>query len=157
MEPLADLDDLIDRLDWTLDEDETRIAKTALEDLSDDARHYGRESWTTPATTPRMVSKMVLRAAVRYMRNPDGYTTSRAGDETLNWNEDRTGQAGSAHFNDREIKAFRQIAGATGIVSVPIYAFSKGRASGGPGWVSTGFTGTENKPFPMFADDTEPW
>lgn len=154
MEAFAELSDLKDRLDWTLDENEERIATTALEDLSDEARFYGKP-WTDPALAPRMVRKMVLAAAVRYMRNPDGYTTSRAGDETLSWNEQRDGQAGSAHFTDIEIKALRRMAGATGLVTVPMTHFGKMRTQpGDAGWVSTG---EGNKPFPLFRDATDPW
>ena len=80
----ATLDDLLARLDWDLSPEELRIAESALEDLSDDARLYGSSSWT-PVSAPRMVRTRVLRAAVRYMRNPDGYITSRAGDEIVGW------------------------------------------------------------------------
>jgi len=62
-------------LDWALDEDERRLAASALEDASDLAREYGRD-WT-PETVPRLVRTLVLAACVRYLRNPDGYTQSR--------------------------------------------------------------------------------
>lgn len=156
MEPtaLATLDELKARLDWTLDGDEEHVASAALEDLSDDARFYGRDAWTDPEHTPRTVVKMVVRAAARYMRNPDGYTQSRAGDETLTWNEDRSGQAGAAHFNETEIKALRSMAGAGGIYSVPISAHNGGKKTAQVGFVPVP---TSSEPFPMFADVIEPW
>lgn len=154
MDPFAVLVDLTNRLDWTLDENETRIAKTALEDLSDEARFHGKPTWT-PATAPRMVRKMVLAAAVRYMRNPDGYTTSRAGDETLSWNEQKDGLAGSAHFAPDEIRALRDMAGSSKIFSVPMTVWGKQRPNGDTaGYVPTGGT---DKPFPAFADEKQPW
>ena len=80
----ASMEDLLARLDWELGPEELRIAESALEDLSDDARFYGNANWT-PVSAPRVVRTRVLRAAVRYLRNPDGYIQSRAGDEIVGW------------------------------------------------------------------------
>jgi len=41
----------------------------------------------TELLTRSLVRTLVLRCAARYMRNPDGYVTSRAGDETLTWSD----------------------------------------------------------------------
>lgn len=152
-EPFAELPDLVSRLDWTLDENELRIATTALEDLSDEARYHGKD-WPDPTTAPRMVRRMVLAAAVRYMRNPDGYTTSRAGDETLAWNESKDGQAGSAHFAPDEIKALRKMAGSTGLLTAPMTAWGPQRHSPRDvGYVPA----AEGSPFPYYGHPTEPW
>lgn len=154
MADLATYEDLAARLDWTLDEDEKRIGESALEDLSDEARFYGRDSWEDPTSAPRMVCKLVLKAAVRYMRNPDGYTTSRAGDETLAWNNDYSGQAGAAHFTDDEIKHLKQMGGkSAGIFSAPITAFHGVKKSNSVGWVPT----PNGEPFPLFASETDPY
>ena len=67
MEPIATLKELIQRLDWTLDADELRIAAGALEDASDLARGYGRD-WDTESA-PRLVRTLVLKARKRYMNN----------------------------------------------------------------------------------------
>jgi hypothetical protein len=164
MEPFATLAELTARLDWTLDEDETRIASAALEDLSDQARHYGLP-WTDPTTTPRMVRSLVLSAAVRYMRNPDGYTQSRAGDETLMWT-DLGANAGSAHFNETEIKALRKMAGATGLATAPMTAWGtmrpRVRIATQDGYMDVPAPGYvpvpgSSEPFPYYADPQEPW
>ncbi|GGS24759.1 hypothetical protein GCM10010238_11130 [Streptomyces griseoviridis] len=63
-----------------LDEDEARIATSALDDASDLATTYGRD-WPEE-TAPRLVKTLVLKSAARCMRDPEGYTQSRAGDET---------------------------------------------------------------------------
>lgn len=148
----ATIEELTARLDWTLDADETRIAVAALEDLSDQARYYGL-AWPVPATAPRMVRSIVLNAAVRYMRNPDGYTLSRAGDETLQWT-DLGPDAGAAHFNDKEIKALRKMAGATGLGTVPMTAWGQMKQQVEVGYVPVPVS---SEPFPLYADPSEPW
>jgi hypothetical protein len=150
MANFAELPDLTARLDWTLDADETRIATAALEDASDLARTYGR-NWFDAASAPRMVRTLVLAACVRYMRNPDGYTQSRAGDETLAWNEVGD-KAGSIYFTDAEIKVLAALAGRSGIISVPVSAWNS-RIRDTTGYVPVSGGGD---PFPMYASD-EPW
>lgn len=151
MEPLATMDELVARLDWTLDEDEERLAESALEDLSDDARFHGSTTWIDATVAPRQVKSIVLRATVRYLRNPDGYITSRAGDETLGWT-DRGEDAGSASFSAKETKMLRQISGISTLHSVPLTAWGPMKAT------SDGFVpvdNTANEPFPLLLDDGE--
>lgn len=151
MDPFATLEELEARLEWTLDDGERRIAQGALESLSDDARFYGR-AWLNAQSAPRQVKNLVLKAASRFMRNPDGYTTSRAGDETLAWT-DRGENSGEAEFTEREIKALKAMAGQGGIVSVPTYAWNS-RKSSGPVYVPvSGYPG--EKAFPYFASEDE--
>lgn len=153
MEPLATLEELAARLPFVMDEDEEREAAGALEDLSDDARTYGKPTWETIARTPQQVRNLILRAAARHMKNPDGYTQSRAGDESVSWT-DRGEAAGSATFTDREVKVLRQLAGNTrnGFHSVGIYAYGRKPAS------AVGLVGDagSSEPIQMFATE-EPW
>ncbi|QMP84487.1 head-to-tail connector protein [Streptomyces phage Endor1] len=143
----ATLDDLKARLDWELDADEVRIAGGALEDASDLAAHYGR-AWDE-AAVPRLVRTLVLKAAQRYMKNPDGYTQSRAGDETLAWNDAAGENAGTVYFSDEEIKLLRSLAGKQpGIYSVPLTAY-KTKLRADEGRVPVDYGGDT---FPMFAD-----
>ncbi|WJN62709.1 head-tail joining protein 1 [Streptomyces phage phiScoe15] len=143
----ATLDDLKARLDWELDADEVRIAGGALEDASDLAAHYGR-AWDE-ANAPRLVRTLVLKAAQRYMKNPDGYTQSRAGDETLAWNDAAGENAGTVYFSDEEIKLLRSLAGKQpGVYSVPLTAY-KTKLPDGTGYSPVDYGGD---PFPMFAD-----
>lgn len=148
---LASVDELSARLEWVLSPEETRLAAGALEELSEQALFYGKTTWDA-TTTPRLVKNTVLAAAARFMRNPDGYTTSRAGDETLSWT-DRHQDAGAAFFNDREVKMIRALAGSTGIFSAPITAW------GPQATVDAGYVPVEGpgKPFPFFSSDTSPW
>lgn len=172
-EPLATLEELKGRLDWELDPLEETVATSALEDLSDDARYYGQDTWLTTETAPRVVCSLVLRAAARHMQNPNGYTQSRAGDETLTW-RDNGPEAGSAHFTDREIKQLREMNGTSSLVSVPVTAWGsvprlnryipKARGSNMPGWRNgaygdAGYVPVDGNgdPFPMYADDEGGW
>jgi hypothetical protein len=147
---LATMDELTARLDWTLDADEQRAAVGALEELSEQAIYHGKPTWDR-FSVPRLVKNVVLAAAARYLRNPDGYTQSRAGDETLVWT-DRGHDAGTAYFTEREIKMIRSTAGNTGFGSAPVTAWGPQRK---PliGYVPVQGGGD---PFPMYSSD-EPW
>lgn len=150
MESLAQVDDL--RLEWVLDENERRLAEATLEELSDDARFYGSDSWDSEDTAPRQVVSLVMRAAKRFLRNPDGYTQSRAGDETLAWT-DLGHDAGSPTFNEREVKMLRALAGRSALTTVEITAWNSRRRPGAEGFVPV----VNGEPFPMFSSDTSPW
>ncbi|WNV90308.1 hypothetical protein [Umezawaea sp. Da 62-37] len=151
MEPFATLDQLKIRLDWTLDDDEERLGAAALDDLSGWARHYGR-AWPDPLAAPQLVRTLVLGAAVRYMRNPDGYVTSRAGDETLTWAE-LGDNAGSAHFNRDELRALTSMSGKTALLSAPISTWGPQRKRDASYVPVVG----GGKPFPMFSSPDDPW
>lgn len=124
---LATVDDVQARLDWTLDTGERSVADGAITDLSDDARFYGSNSWISTAV-PRQVKNLVVRAAARFMRNPDGYITSRAGDETIAWT-DRKEDAAVATFTKQEQDQLAELGGNTraGITSVQLVAFGPTR------------------------------
>ncbi len=152
MESFASLSDLKQRLDWALDADEERIATAALADASDEARVYGRD-WS-PARAPRLVRTVVLKAVVRYLRNPDGYTTSRAGDETVTWT-DRGESAGAVTFTRDEIALLRRLAGKdAGLTTAPVVAWATRPALRVPGYVPVAGS---SEPFPMFAGPDDPW
>ncbi|OKI45108.1 hypothetical protein [Micromonospora sp. CB01531] len=152
MAEFATLDELKDRLDWTLDADEERIAQAALEDASDLACFYGKE-WAAGAA-PRMVRTLVLRACKRYMDNPAGYTQSRAGDETLGWNDAAGENAGTVHFTKDEQALLKTLAGKRpGIYSAAISAWGPQRKHT-PGLVPDAGS---NEPIQYFANDEDPW
>lgn len=144
-EPLVTLAELAEGLEWTLSDEEERLAEATLEDLSDDARLHGSEGWVNATVAPDAVKRLVKRVARRFLRNPDGYVTSRAGDETLTWSD--TGErAGTAFFTDDERKALRAWAGKSSLSSVPLYHSSTKTTP--DGYVPT----VGGKPFPFFAD-----
>lgn len=152
MEALVTIEELTPKLPFTMDADEAREAEGALEYLSDDARLYGRRTWATPATTPRQVKNLILRACVRHMKNYEGYTQSRAGDESVSWT-DRGEAAGAAYFTEREIRALKTIAGNSAFYSVNAVAHGKSDR------YIEGLVPDEgsNEPIQMFASDGDPW
>lgn len=156
MEALASLSELAERLPFTLSPDDERDARGILEDLSDDARHYGRSTWVNTSRTPRQICRLVLRAAVRHMRNPDGYTQSRAGDESVSWT-DRGEDSGSAYFTDNEREMIRTIAGKSSVYSVGTYNM----CNHGEDYAREpfGFIPDEssNEPIHFFAHKDHPW
>lgn len=145
---IATFAELQSRLDWVLDSGEQGVANGVLEDLSDDARYYGSEKWDS-STAPRQVKSLVLRAAARFMRNPDGYTQSRAGDETLMWS-DQGENAGTAYFNEREQKMLAALANrsnqAFGTAQVVAWGPTKGYHD------QVGYVPAAGGLFPFYAD-----
>ena len=150
--PFATLDELQDRLDWTLDEAEERVAESALEDASDLARGHGRD-WADAAEAPRLIRTLVLKACARYMKNFDGYTQSRAGDETVMWSDKAGSDMGQIYYSRDEIKLIEGLAGKrTALMSTPLIAWNtKVGADSGTRPVAGG-----GKNFPMFQVGGEP-
>lgn len=154
MGPLTSVTEVDKGLDFDLEDDLSHIAMTAIEDLSDDARYFGLSTWTSPETTPVQVCRLVRRAAIRYMKNYEGYVTSRAGDETLVWS-DLGDQAGSPYFTDQEktMLASYQMGRAT-LTTAGISAWGTKIRPVSAGLVPTG---ANSKPFPLFASEDSPW
>jgi hypothetical protein len=152
----ASLADLRARMERALVDDEEQSASSALEDASDMARAYGRD-WDT-TTAPRLVRTLVLRAVVRYMRNPDGYTQSRAGDESVSWSDAAGENAGTVYFTADEIDLLKGLAGKKPTISsVPVLAWGPQRMNHRD-TVSAGYVPVpQGEPFPLFADPEGPW
>lgn len=152
-EALVSIEELQARLSFTMDPDDEREATGALEDLSDAARYYGLDTWTIPARAPRTVKNLITRAAVRHMKNYEGYTSSRAGDEAVAWT-DRGEDAGSATFTETEKKLLRGHGGNrnSGLHSVQQVAYG----SGPPTVVGLVLDEGSNEPIQMFASE-DPW
>lgn len=148
---LVSIDDLISRLPFTMDADETREANGALEDLSFDAQSIGSARWTTAANTPQSVQNLILRAAARHMKNYEGYTVSRAGDETVQWAESET--PGTATFTAEEKRMLAQMGGRGSFIgTVNVIAYQSANRP------IVGTVPTEQgDDFPLFADPVEPW
>lgn len=146
MADYATLEDLQSRLEWDLDELETRVALSALTDLSIDATSIGKDWGASP---PAYVTRVVLAATVRYMKNLEGVVTSRAGDETLTFNEVKEG-AGSPRFTGDEIVGISKAAtGLIGFGTIPILNM------GGDGVVISGLVPTDiegERMIPLFAE-----
>lgn len=159
------------RLEWTLDQGEQNLANATLWDLSDDARYYGNGNWSA-INVPRQVKSLIARAAARFLRNPDGYMQSRAGDEAVHW-PDAGDAAGVAVFTKTEQVMLRVIAGRRRqLSSAPLAAYSPQRLRGpryvdpsSPGLLSNaGYVpagpqdyATTQDEFPMYAESEGWW
>ncbi|MFC4334083.1 hypothetical protein [Salininema proteolyticum] len=149
-QPLAELDDVRARLDADLDEVTEPLAASALAEASDLAREYGRD-WVDADRCPRLVRGLVARATARFVRNPDGYARSRSGDESVEWAEGAAGDGG-VFYTEPEIRLIRSLAGRSDIHSVEVIAWGTRQTD------RTGYIPVEDgKPFPYFADESEPW
>lgn len=154
MPVFATTEDLAKRLPFEMSPEEKREAQGALEDLTQDAIHLGRRSWT-PENVPLEVKNVVLRAAARHMKNYEGYTESRAGDESVAWT-DRGEESGGAHFTNNERKKLQLLAGnsRSGFWSLGATAWGN---SDKPVEKVTQPTDWQGNEVPMFAHEGEPW
>jgi hypothetical protein len=90
------------------------------------------------------------------MDNPSGYTQSRAGDETLGWNDSQGENAGTVHFTADEQKLLAEIGGRKpGLVSAQVSAWNSVRRPVSAGLVPV--DPPQQEPFPLFSDEVEPW
>ncbi|ABP53023.1 hypothetical protein [Salinispora tropica] len=123
-EPFAQVEDVQGRIDFTMSAAEERVAGAALDDMSEEARYHAGQAWPVPEEAPRMVRRLVLVAVARYMKNLDGLTQSRAGDETVAFT-DLGDKAGAPFFSDAEIETLRRLGGAAqgGFVSAEVTAY----------------------------------
>ncbi|WP_327073324.1 hypothetical protein OG196_15150 [Kitasatospora purpeofusca] len=76
--PLATVDQLTARLGYPLTGPDLTMAEAALADASAMVRAHGLP-WTDPATVPDVVRSVVLAAAERRVRNPEGYRMEMQG------------------------------------------------------------------------------
>lgn len=121
-EPLAGIDELKARLDWTLDADETRLGIAALEDLSHEARYFGSTTWSTQSVAPPFARTIILKAASRYMKNIEGYVKSRAADEEVQWAE-IPDIMGTASFTADEQQRLSLLARPSALLAASVYAY----------------------------------
>ena len=142
---LAKVEDVEARLEDEVT-DKLRVMITVyLEDASDAARYYGRE-WT-PLDCPMPVSRMVASAVARFIRNPERLSQSRAGDETLVF-QDST----SVWFTDAEIARLQRIGNPAprtfGSLKIVAWGERHRREVGYAPW-----GGVSERPFPLVAED----
>lgn len=153
---LVTLEELEPRLDWTMDEAERGIARGALYDASNLVLAHGDAAWTAE-TAPSIAKSIVATAATRYLRNPDGYTSSRAGDETVQWS-DLGHDSGGVYLTKSEIALLTRLANpyVNTVVEVPTYGWNSKQDVPRPEFIGMvpaaggGF-------FPYYSSDDSPW
>lgn len=86
-------------------------AQAALDDVSALVRAEAGKAWVNEAgdtvTAPAQVATIVVKAALREFKNPDGFTSEQMGDYTY-----RTDQTGGVYLTEDERRIIRQAAGA---------------------------------------------
>lgn len=121
MHPLADVTALEARLGREFTEDETPRAEALLEDASALVRDVAGRTWIDPDTellepVPGSIRWVVLRAAERAVRNPDGFSSESAGD----YSYQRTGVEPGVYLTEGEERAIRRAVGKTGLWTQPV-------------------------------------
>lgn len=86
-------------------------ASAALDDASALVRAEASKTWLDgdTVTAPAQVVTIVVKAALREYRNPDGFTSEQLGDYSY-----RTDQTGGVYLTDDERRIVRAAAGASG-------------------------------------------
>lgn len=154
MATLLTVDEIKARIDWDLDAGEEKLCLGYLETLSDDARYYAGKEWAAAEDAPPRVRNLILAACVRALRNPDGASQSRAGDETLMWDNRRNEKAGWAYFVDSEIAELRGMGSGSGYSfgTVQTFAWTDGT---GRKDLTIGTTPDHVTSFPWIAKEDE--
>lgn len=121
MLPLAGVPDLEARLGRELSEDETGRATALLDDASALVRDVAGKTWIDPETdellpVPGSIRWVVLRAAERAIRNPEGYIQESAGD----YSYQRRGAEPGVYLTAGEERAIRKAIGKRGLWTQPV-------------------------------------
>jgi hypothetical protein len=116
VEPLASVADLETRLGRKFEGAEVSRALALLDDASALVRDVAGRTWTDPDTgdplpVPGSVRWVVLRAAERAVRNPEGFSSESAGD----YSYQRTGVQPGIYLTEGEERAIRRAIGKTGL------------------------------------------
>lgn len=123
MEMFAEVDELSARLGRQLADDELPRAVAVLQDASALVREeVGYSVWidadtaeTNYSLVPASVRAIVLRAAERAMRNPNGFSAESSGDYSFQ----RTGVQIGVYLSDGEIRTLRRAVKRTGLWTQP--------------------------------------
>lgn len=148
MIPLASVEELQDRLGRVLDTVERTRAGAVLDDVSALARDVAGADFLDEfgqiTGMPHTVGAVVLKAAERAMRNPEGYT----GESTGDYSYQRRGVEDGVYLTEREEKLIRRAMGRGGLWTQPV---TRGEPVGSTGWVEDQF-GAELFPLDIYRE-----
>jgi hypothetical protein len=119
--PLATIPELEARLGRVLTGAELERAEALLDDASALVRDVAGKTWIDPDTgllepVPGSIRWVVLRAAERAIRNPQGFSSESAGD----YSYQRTGVEPGVYLTEGEEKAIRKATGKKGLWTQPV-------------------------------------
>lgn len=117
------LDDLKLSVEWTLSPEQERIAQWAINSLSLEAAYLASVAWTTPEPPP-IIGLQVVKAASRWVRNPDGLSQDRVGDMTIGRPYGSVEIHSSPTFTPDEAKLIKSYSGAT--TASPSFSVAQG-------------------------------
>ena len=149
--PLTSVEKVVARLEGGVADGVEAMIEEYIEDASDQARHYGNPAWSS-VSCPDPVRRIVAMAVARFIRNPDAFAQSRAGDETLGWQELPSDFVGTVYFTESEIERLQRF----GAAYVPAFGTMKmnaytTRQGSPPRWGPVTHWGTDwGRPFPLF-------
>ena len=148
---LTTVEEVTARLEDEVDDVLTRMIEAGIEEISDEARDFGNPAWKFD-NTPKKVGRMCASAVAIWIRNPGGFTQSRASDETLAWMDDP--YAGKPHFTqaDRERLAKIGTPYVPSFTTVQVSAWDTDTKRLDTGYVPWG-TNPDAMPFPYIAGD----
>lgn len=135
------------RLEGDVTDDVRSMIEEYLEDASDQARYYGT-NWTQ-ANCPEPVKRLVALAVARFIRNPDGFTDSKAADESLGWQQLPDEYVGTVYFTPTEVERLQKM----GNPRLPKFGSVQMAAHGTqliPQDVHWPVSYANGKPFPLF-------
>ena len=120
---LADIADLEVRLDRIITDEETPRVEALLDDVSVMVREVAGKTWVDPedptqVIAPDIVRLIVLRASVRFLTNPAGFSSESAGD--YSYQRNGMDARGGLFLTDEEIGWLKKVAGKLGIWSQPL-------------------------------------
>lgn len=121
MLPLADITDLEDRLGRIFTGEEATRVVALLDDASALVRDEAGLTWIDPDTNlltvvPGSIRAVVLRAAERAVRNPDGFSAESAGD----YSYQRTNVEPGVYLTDAERRIVRKALGRSSLWTQPV-------------------------------------
>lgn len=126
---MSDLVTVADVQRWllhTMDAAETQVCEAAISYLSEDARSFGSQSWTTPQLTPPLARQEIAKTVAEFIKNYDGFKTSSEGESRVAWKDENIRDG--AQFLPYQQKKLRDIArGSTSSSGLSIsgtYAYS---------------------------------
>jgi hypothetical protein len=158
MEPFALVEDVQRRLDFVLDEREEEAVSAHLEDMSNEARYIAGREWPEPESAPYEIRTTVIISVTRWAKNMNAITLSRAGDETVEWDDVKPEHA-VPWFTPQEQKKIKAIGDGRrgyflGTVEMVAYLPENGFAAQDDGMIPVASMQT---PFPMFNPATDGW